>query len=432
MTDYYSAAPLEVTMRHPVRLTLALGSFALALAVAPAPAQLVADGGELAMSGRTDSKQFEPTTALRVKATDPSLSMWDDDVFGVVGRFYDASGTPLLSPITIAADQPPPTTVPFVRVLLEHHDPSLAMKPDGSFVVAWTELTVQRRVDFFIDEHIPLASRIVARTFNANGTPKGNLLEIGKGTGAAAGRAVAVASSDGSSWIAWEESGGAGDGVHLRVIDKKGKLGKAAFPARGGRKAALAAGGSGMLLAWEGCCAQDGAGQVFGLLYKSNGKAIGGAFGIPTTLGRRSAHPAVAGRPGGDFLVAWEATPSTGGGPTKVYARIVLKTGALAGGELAISGADAGSSPRAAALAGARWGVAWVTRSGLSRTGVAARTSDGLGNLAAPVTLSQAVPRTDDLAFVGVADGRVLAEWVGVDTEGRISIRGRRAHVQLP
>jgi len=419
-------------MRYPVRLSYTLASLALALLVAPARAQLVADGSELAISGRTGSKQFVPTTALRAKATDPSLSIWDDTVLGLVGRFYDAGGTPLLSPIAIAANPPPPTTLPFSVVLVEHHDPSMAMKADGSFVVAWTEITVNRRADAFIDEHIPLASRIVARTFNANGTPKGNLLEIGKGSGVSASRAVVAANSDGSYWIAWVEAGGAADGVHLRVIDKKGKLGKPALPARGGRSPALAAGGSGMLLAWEGCCAQDGAGQVFGLLYKSNGKTIGSAFGISTTLGRKANRPAIAGRPGGDFLVAWEGTPTSGGGPTKVHARLVLKTGALAGGELAISGADAGSSPRAAALAAGRWGIAWVTRSGSSRTGVAARTSDGLGNLAPAVTLSQAVPRTDELAFVGAADGRVLAEWVGVDAEGRISIRGRRAHVQLP
>jgi hypothetical protein len=186
-----------------------------------------------------------------------------------------------------------------------------------------------------------------------------------------------------------------------------------------------------MLLAWEGCCAQDGAGQVFGLLYKSNGKAVGGAFGIQTTLGRKAGNPTVAGRPGGDFFVAWEGTP-TAGGATKIYGRIVMKTGALAGGELAISGGDAGSSPGAAALAPGRWGVAWIARSGLSRVGVAARTSDGLGNLAAAVSLGQLGPLTDDLAFAGAADGRALAEWVGSDSQGRLSIRGRRAHVQLP
>ncbi len=397
------------------------------VAAVPAGAQLATVGNELSLSGRDGSRQLQPASGLR---KDGSLVVWGDTVLGVIGRFYDVNGAPRAVPQRVVAANDPAPPVPFDAMLVEQRQPSLAVNADGSFLVAWQEVIVRRRADTFIDQKTDLSSRVLARIFRADGTPAGNPFEVGKGTGAlglvAAGRPAVVPTSDGY-WVAWEEAGGNGDGIHVRRISKKGKPAKPTVIAVGGRRPALATGGNGLLLVWEAPAGSHH--EVFGRLYKSSGKAQGPVFAVSTAPTRSAGHPAVAGRPGGDFLVAWEGAPLSAATNVKVFARLVAKTGAFPGGERALTPPTGGSSPRVALFAGGSWGAAWVSRNAPSGSGVDARTLDVAGTPGAVVHLSQKAPGGDDLSLNGGSDGRVLATWVGYDAFGRVSIRARLATV---
>jgi hypothetical protein len=324
----------------------------------------------------------------------------------------------------LAANDPAPAAGTH-GIVKTHVAPAVAVKSDGTYAIVWVEKTGDRHVDFFIDYTDPISARVVAQVYTSTGAPKGGRLEVVK----LAGQAVQenpriVATSDGF-WIAYDQSGGTGDGVHVRRIDKNGKLGTPAFPGKGGHDPAIATGGNGLLLVWNSCCASGNRRQISGLLYKTTGQTIGSTFVVSNTLGRNAGAPSVAGRAGGDFMVTWPGT-LVSDTSTRVFARLVAKTGALPGTELAVSPGD-GVSPRATTFAGTRWGLSWVTMSGLTRVAVSARTSDKLGNLTPVVKLSEGVPSTVDLSLVGGPDGRVVATWVGRDSNGNQGIHARLA-----
>jgi hypothetical protein len=408
-------------MRHV--MTGAMLVTAMMLAAVPSQAQLtVTSDHELAMSGSSSSKQFHPTADVRPTG---SLAVWDDNVKGIAGRFFDASGAGVGATIAFAASDPLPP-VPFHKSLIEQHTPAVAVKPDGSFVVVWVELLVDHNASIFSDEKFTLSRRILARAFTATGAPKGNVLEVApRALGDILQAPTIVPTSDGY-WIAWHEVGGASDGIHLRRIDKKFRLSKQGYPAKNGRDPALAVGGNGLLLVWDGPTT-TGRRQVWGLLYKLSGNANGVPFQVSSSLARDAGAPTVTSRSGNDYLVAWPAV-ALSTGLSRVFARLVASSGALPGGELVVS-PGGGTAPRAAALAGKRFGVAYVALDGPSYVGIDVRTLDAFGNLGTTTRLNELGPLTTDLALSGGTDGRVLAEWVGPDALGRVSIRGRIARV---
>lgn len=402
------------------------------LAATPALAQLVPTGAELSMSGRDGSRQLHPTTALR---KDGSIVIWEDSETGIGGRFFDVHGVRRgVSDLAPAVNDPAPP-VPFHASLREYREPALAANADGSFLLVWVEVTVDRHVDFFIDQTIDVSSRILGRLYKADGTALGTApFEIGKGSGPqgllAAGAPTALAVSNGY-WVAWQEISGAGKGIHVRRLDKKGKLGAPAVIAGGGREPELTSGGNGVLLVWESPA--SGLYQIVGQLYKSTGKVQGGVFTIAATGGiDNNEHPTATGRKGGDFFVAWQTSVPGGGVAPRVYGQLITKTGGFAGGQLTLCPSTGGTSPRVAALAGGRWGVAWIRRigtNGVSRNGVDARSLTGPGVVGTLVNLTERPTDTDDLALVAGTTGTVLTEWVGRDSSNRESIRGRLAAV---
>src|SRR5581483_8819211 len=115
--------------------------------------------------------------------------------------------------IVLAANDPLPP-LPFNAVLREEHDAAVAPRPDGTFLAAWTDQMVNRSADIFYDQEWVISSRVVARLFNADGTPASRLQVLSADAAyAQVPRVLAV--SDTTFLVTWQERGGDNPGVHL-------------------------------------------------------------------------------------------------------------------------------------------------------------------------------------------------------------------------
>src|SRR5258708_199232 len=119
-----------------MRIRRSFLSVALTLAGSlPALAQVVPVGDEISVTPGT-GRQHQPVVAL---VRDGSLLAWADEFQGAMARRYDAAGSARGDAFVLVANDPLPSTPFFHLIVHEAHDPTLAVRPDGSFLLAWTD-----------------------------------------------------------------------------------------------------------------------------------------------------------------------------------------------------------------------------------------------------------------------------------------------------
>jgi hypothetical protein len=408
-------------MKHRPTLVLLLLSCALAVA---ARATVVPSGQELAISPAHASRQLGASAGLRKNG---SYVVWEDEELGILGRAFNVAGAPLGAVQAIAVNDPLPAP-PFVAQLREQHEPALAMRSDGSFLVVWSEWLLERRVSTFSDTERWLSARLLGRLYRADGKPAGNLFEIAKAPGFA-GRPALAAVADGSFWIAWHELAGAGKGIHLRKLDKKGKLGGDVKVAPAGERPAVAIAADTLLIVWERPVGPNT--QVAGRLYRVKGGALGTVFNVSRTPGTAGSRPAVAGQTYGEFLVVWQGWPLANVHDVDVFGQAISKQGSFLGPELtlAVGRGDRHLAPRVAAL-GNGWVVAWRSFDQFVRVGVDGVELDRMGNdVGTPAAFSTNLPSGFEDLAVATFKGRVLVAWSGFanGSHGDVVVKARHA-----
>ena len=424
-------------VRHFARLCLLL----LASLGTPALAQTVPTGPEVKVSGSDASRQRYPAAAQR---KDGFLVVWEDDHLGVQGRKIANTGRAQGTAFLLAGSDPLPPQRPFFGQLKEAGEPAVAVKlADSSFLLVWVERTVERSVDIFIDQRSLISQRLRARRFAATGQPlpgaAGNILEIAAAAGFPGSPAV-VANPDGSFWIAWTEGGAKRGGVHLRRLDATGKLGadvRIATVAPRNPVAAsmtnvgLALGGDGFIVVWEQCCQASGDANVYARLMKPSGAPNGPAFKVPTLPGRGAGFPAVAGRPGKEFLVVWQSVPTDHSEQPSIHGQLLSKAGAFVQAEdVIVSDAEARFlEPVVGATADRNgWLVVWSTYDQGKRAFVDGRNLDAqLNPVGTVVHFSQGAlfPIGMELSLVTATNGRAFVAFVGQTETRQVGIRGR-------
>jgi hypothetical protein len=253
---------------------------------------------------------------------------------------------------TTAAAQPAPIT-PEVQVsdprLSGQYLPALAVEPDGSFVVAWTDWSAEERVirvrlytasgtalteslrvsqtaltQVFIGPSVAIhpsgnflvtwegVDAVLGRVFDASGAPRTDEIEIHRypGVGNFDPFHTSVAVTAEGFAVAW--SGPVGDrrGIFLRRYDSTGApLGSELRVDSGVADSAVypeiatdAAGG--LVVVWE--ARRDLQAHVFGRLLDAAGMPRSGELRLDEAVEARSVQPSVAIAPDGGFLVAWE------------------------------------------------------------------------------------------------------------------------------
>ena len=413
-----------MSVRRLVNL-IAVGAIVVSL---PALAQLTPLGNELPISPTTDkNRQLWPAAGLSGAGT---RLAWEDDNLGIVSSVVAKPELGAAAPAVLAANDPLPK-LPVQGTLHEQHQPALAVESDGSFLLVWTETTVNRNVAFaYIDERTPISSRVVGRRFAADGQPRGDLFEIAGGKGFP----VRPALAGGGRWVAWEESAGATAGVHFRSLDPNGHVGKDVLAGAGGRNAALAVAGKTILVAWD-----RGDQQEKSTLFVRAFKPTGSPFGAATEVGSVSASaavPAVAAGPRGDFLLAWQGGPDASFHDSHVYGQLLRQKGssiALVGSPRLLSTGDGNRhlTPAVAALADGNWLAGWVSWNGLVPLAVDVARLDAAGAVVGqPLRLNDRRPLELGTIAVATGAGRVWASWVSAGPDGHSRIRARVASTE--
>ena len=261
-------------------------------------------GPEFRANTDTASSQSFPAVAA---APDGFVVVWqgdgpEGDVWGISGQRYDAAGTPLGEQFAVSE-----------AVAGRQITPSVAIAPDGRFVVAWADFGTEGD-----------AFGVYARAFNADGTPRGPqflvnttvfLQQLDPAVGMAA---------DGSFVVTWDGMVELGlFGVFARRFDAGASPSGDEFrvdeDARPDvREPSVALGPAGdFVVAWQSLGEAAGAG-IYARRYAADGAAVGDA--LPVGVGSGDALPAISAAPGGGFAVAWQTGDPTAEG-RDIFAR---------------------------------------------------------------------------------------------------------------
>ena len=303
----------SVRALHPDRSSRRTGTLAAALALAgalaglfPLRAQLVPIGPERAANTTTAGSQF--AAGVAGEPGGPYLVVWqsagqDGSGTGVYARLFDASGNALTGEFrvsqTTAGDQV---------------TPAVAWSPSGSFLVAWAS-----------NDQDGSGFGVYARRLQASsGQFLGNEFQVPVTT-AGSQLAPRVAALGTNFYVVWSGVGASGDsndifgrGFAALGADSGAVTGEVRLNgsvAGNHVQPAIAAAGSGLVVAWAG---DDSDGSGFGVVARRFNGTLGALspdIAVPeNTLYDQSA-PAVAGFADGGFAVAWQRALQEIGSP---------------------------------------------------------------------------------------------------------------------
>jgi hypothetical protein len=291
-------------------------------------------GGEFPVNAFTLNAQESPAAGMDVSGR--FVIVWmsfseDGSGFGIVGRRFDADGTPLSGDFVVNT-----TTTG------DQMHPSVSMEPSGEFVVAWQSLSQDGDQE-----------GVFARRYDASGNALSSEIPINvHTTGRQILPSVAVDTSGGFV-VAWqsEAQDGAGWGVFARRFDSAGD------PATGelavntytpGDQKQPRAGilpDGGFLVAWDGAGAESGSGglQTWARRFAADSTARDDAFRVNVyTSSNNQSRPTLSCDPRGGFVIAWQSLSQDGDG----FGIFVRPGGFPDGRPLAVDevAADSGSS----------------------------------------------------------------------------------------
>ena len=204
--------------------------------------------------------------------------------------------------------------------------PDVAALPGGGFVVVWSAHPIQAG-----------SNRIVARLFDANGTPRSPEINVAGPTNGGTTHPTVASAPDGRFVVVWKgtvnlagrrfDGSGSPQGAEFQVNETFGGL-TFAFP-----RAAMASDGA-FVAVWEHPTG-DGSGYgVRGRRFTATAAPLGSEFTANAgTLGAQR-EPSVAMDRTGDFVVSWE---SNGGGTFDVFARRFSPSGQPRGAEFRVN-----------------------------------------------------------------------------------------------
>lgn len=398
----------------------------------PAAAQVAPAGDERAFSGGNGptARVYAPSAVF---TTDEAVVVWEGAKDGVTRQRVDAAGSRRGGRAGLATNDLP-AQVPYKGPLTLQRDPAVVGLERNRIVSVWVEELQQVNVDVFYQETEVLSSRIVAQRFNRQGRAIGQVEALGDVTLGLESAPDATLLSDGRVVVVWQTTDGKDPiGVYGRILSGNGIPKGGVFRIDDGAGAAwrpaVAAGpDAGFVVAWQGCCDDDGDG-VFVRSFDADGAPLGAGTQVNTAAEGLQIWPALARGESGGFLVAWMSpgTPSSGF-EYQVYGRPLDASGAPAGPQMVLSQGD-GNAHGAPTLAAAPDGylLAWTTWRGSFTTGVHAATVSEQGTpRGEAIRVSTGPVGTQwELSLATDGQGHYLAAWQGFDADGNPSINVR-------
>jgi hypothetical protein len=406
-----------------------LAATALLLACSvPGWAQPELVGEEFQVNQNTTSRQLQPVATFH--ASGKAVIVWENDIHGILGRFYDRKGS-VSGEITLVANKNLPG-IPAKGEVLVRKDPSVVQLPNGEFLLFWTEEKDFLTLDHFYENRKVLDQDILGQRFDANGAPLGERFQV---SSAATGfqRRPKAALKAGGVVVIWESGKDTKNSASVqgRLLTRRGRPDGDEFRVDSGKtpeiwNTALAANAAGDFLAtWESIDA-DGPG-VAARLYDMTGKALGAELVVNARTAGRQRRPAVIATQTNDFLVAWQGFQDDAF--HGIYGQLLSKTGARIGGEVQIGHGtgDVQISPALALLPSGEIVAAWMDWVNTWPVGAYAVILDSTGHpVGDEVLVSQEklYPQYR-ISVAASASGDILMTWEGRIARGR-AIAARR------
>jgi hypothetical protein len=260
-------------------------------------------GDPFQVNSYTTIAQYRPAVAMA--AGGRFVVVWqsggqDGSGYGIVGRRYDAAGSPVGGEFRVNS-----------HTLNLQLSAAVAVDPQGAFVVVWLSFAQDGSV-----------SGVFGQRYDAAGAPRGGEFQVNTyTTGGQSLPAVAVDAA-GRFVVVWESDGQDGDlvGIFGQRYDSAGAPIGGEFRVNtyttGGQSlpaVAMDAAGS-FVVVWRSGD-QDGSGYgIFGQRYDAAGAPAGGEFQANTYTTSAQAAPAVGRGAQGGFLVVWLSVGQDGAG----------------------------------------------------------------------------------------------------------------------
>ena len=311
-------------------------------------------GGDFEVNVDTTVDQFAPSLAL--DAAGDAMVVWqrpDGSGSGVRGRRFDKTGTALGAAFAINE-----------YTTNGQGSPSVAARPDGTFVVVWTSITQDGD-----------GAGVFGRRLNSAGTPLAAEFPINTFTGLDQRFPRVASLNAGQFSVTWMSAGQDGDqaGVFAQRFDALGgPLGGEfqvnAFTTGIQQRPEIAGDGAGgFLVVWESWNQDGSLTGAFGRAFDAAGATSGPDVQIHSFTTNHQHLPTVAADPDGRFVVAWDGGALDGhsyGVRAQRFGDLIFKDGVESGAMSAwssrvIDGGDLTVSAQAA-LAGTGSGLRGV------------------------------------------------------------------------
>jgi len=251
-------------------------------------------GGELVVSSSTSEARYTPVVAA--DADGGFIVVWvdgseDGSYSDIRARRYAADATPLGGEFQ-------------VNTYSESYQsaPAVAVGAASSFVVTWRSF-----------EQDGSGYGVFARRFFASGDPAGDELAVSVTTAGSQNLPAIAADPAGDFLVVWQSDDGDGSGIVGRRLNSSGVPLAGEFPINeftpGDQfEPSVAPAGPGAWVVVWSSDGQDGSATgVFGRRIDDSGGPIGGEFAVNAATVGSQDEPAVAGSASGRFVVVWES-----------------------------------------------------------------------------------------------------------------------------
>lgn len=280
-------------------------------------------GGDVLIARSTLTWSLDPDTDA--VAPQEYVVVWNDVLTGdldIFGQRIDAAGDPI-GGVFLVNDE----TIGYDGF------PSIAGDGTGGFVVVWESYRPAET-----------AGRIFGRRFDATGAPLGAQFPISSVTTDVESHPDVARDPDGGFVVVWGSAlrDSYNAAIFARRFGADGTPSGADFQVDGPESTLiiepeLATDGEGsFLVVWESVEQDGSGGGIFGRGFDSSDRPAGEEFRVNTYTTGWQSFPAIAGFPGGGFVVAWQSEGQDGSG-SGIFAqrvRIALFTADFEGGDL--------------------------------------------------------------------------------------------------
>ncbi len=260
-------------------------------------------GAEFLVNTNTAGRQLHPRVA--VSKTGAFVIVWEHyeffapfDAWDICGRLYDCNGFPVGSEFT-------------ANLVYQCRYPDVAMDGYGNFAIVWTQ-----------DDSWHSYNLIMARQYNADGTPKANPFEVSTGEFYTISHPSIAMDGTGHFIVTWEAAPSSAElnDIHARRYHFNGlplceqfrvnvtTAGMQRYP-----KAAINSKRQ-FVIVWDSNTPGSGEGNILGRRFDSSSNPIGDEFQVNTYVVGDQEYPVVAIEETGEFVAAWQSCGQDGSG----------------------------------------------------------------------------------------------------------------------